>query len=521
MPAVVTDQFRILNASNFVDTVTGIGGTDPSSSFYVSVSLPNPTVVGFGRTSTWNTATPNPVDNINDNNHIGDTTLFGKRVIGRNVRRLIRRVNWTQGTRYEMYRHDYSVSSPSPITQSSRLYDARYYVMNENFNVYICIDNGSSGINTTGNSSLDEPTFTDLEPTKAGASGDGYLWKYLFTVSPSDIIKFDSTDFISVSNNWLSSTDAQVVSVRDNGDSDVNNNQIKKVYIDNQGSGYTDGTGQEVAILGDGEGGKVVVDVVNGKVTNAVVSSGGKGYTHGMVDLGAIGNKSVSVRANLIPIIPPSKGHGSDIYKELGSDRVLVFARFDTSTTNDFPTNTSFSQIGILKNPTSIGSTSLFTDPTFSSVGALKFSTANGTPTIGNSVSQVVSGGTAKGFVAAWDIDTKVLKFVQDRSNVLNQTSFDTTDYVGVSTFAKVHAFESNTNPVNSSGFQGSIDTGFTGVSTNPSGTKLISLDTQFTQGVSNSEINKKSGDIVYLDNRPLITRNARQKEDVKIILEF
>ena len=53
MPAVVTDQFRILNASNFVDTVTGVGGTDPSSSFYVSVSLPNPTVVGFGRTSTW------------------------------------------------------------------------------------------------------------------------------------------------------------------------------------------------------------------------------------------------------------------------------------------------------------------------------------------------------------------------------------------------------------------------------------------------------------------------------------
>ena len=516
MAAIVTDQFRILNASNFVDNVT-----DSNNSYYVFVGLSNPTTSGFGRATDFNTDTPSPTDNFDYMNFVGDNMSFGKKVTSDNVRRLVRKISWTRGTKYEMYRHDYSLSNRSPITGSTRLYDANYYVMNSDFKVYICIDNGSSGINTTGNSSLDEPTFTDLEPTKAGASGDGYLWKYLFTVSPSDIIKFDSTDFISVSNNWLSSTDAQVVSVRDNGDSYVNNNQIKKVYIDNQGSGYTDGTGQEVAILGDGEGGKVVVDVVNGKVTNAVVSSGGKGYTYGMVDLGAIGNKSVSVTAKLIPIIPPSKGHGSDIYKELGSDRVLVFARFDTSTTNDFPTNTSFSQIGILKNPTSIGSTSLFTDPTFSSVGALKFSTANGTPTIGNTVRQVVSGGTAKGFVAAWDVDTKVLKFVQDRSNVLNQTSFDTTDYVGVSTFAKVHAFESNTNPVNSSGFQGSIDTGFTGVSTNPSGTKLISLDTQFTQGVSNSEINKKSGDIVYLDNRPLITRNARQKEDVKIILEF
>jgi len=516
MAAIVTDQFRILNASNFVDNVT-----DSNNSYYVFVGLSNPTTSGFGRATDFNTDTPSPTDNVNYMNFVGDNMSFGKKVTSDNVRRLVRKISWARGTKYEMYRHDYSLTNRSPITGSTRLYDANYYVMNTDYKVYICIDNGSSGISTTGNASLDEPTFTDLEPSKAGTSGDGYLWKYLFTVSPSDIIKFDSTDFISVSNSWSSSTDSQIVAVRDNGDSDVNNNQIKKVYIENQGVGYANGTGQEVNILGDGTGGKVVVDVVNGKVTNAVVSAGGKGYTYGMVDLGAIGNTSASTKASLIPIIPPSKGHGSDIYKELGSDRVLVFARFDTSTTNDFPVNTSFSQIGILKNPTSIGSTSTFTDPTFSSVGALKFSTTNGTPTIGNSVTQVVTGGTAKGFVAAYDVDTKVLKFVQDRSNVLNQTSFDTTDYVGVSTFAKVHAFESNTNQVNSSGFNGSIDTGFTGVSTNPTGTKLISLDTQFTQGVSNPEINKKSGDIVYLDNRPLITRNARQKEDVKIILEF
>ena len=311
--------------------------------------------------------------------------------------------------------------------------------------------------------------------------------------------------------------------MRDNGDSDINNNQIKKVYIESQGNGYTNGTGQEVNILGDGSGGKVVVDVVNGKITNAVVSSGGKGYSYGIVDLGAIGNTNAAPKASLIPIIPPSKGHGSDIYKELGSDRVLVFARFDTSTTNDFPTNTSFSQIGILKNPTSIGSTSLFTDPTFSSVGALKFLSFNVEPKVGEILSQNVSGGTAKGFVAAFDNETKVVKFVQDRSNTLNPTSFDTTDYVGVSTFSKVLPFSSNANSVTggTSGFNATVDTGFTGISTNPDGTKLISLDTQFTQGVANPEINKKSGDIVYLDNRPLIARNSRQKEDVKIILEF
>ena len=65
-----------------------------------------------------------------------------------------------------------------------------------------------------------------------------------------------------------------------------------------------------------------------------------------MVDLGSLGNPST--RAKLIPIIPPSRGHGFDLYKELGTDKLLVYARFDDST-KDFPTDTKFSQISMLK----------------------------------------------------------------------------------------------------------------------------------------------------------------------------
>ena len=104
----------------------------------------------------------------------------------------------------------------------------------------------------------------------------------------------------------------------------------------------------------------------------------------------------------------------------------------------------------------------------------------------------------------------------------MNQTTFDQTDYIGVSTSAKVYAFASNSNAVTSnSGFSGSIDTGFTGVSTNPTGSKVIALGVNFTSGVATPEINKGSGDVIYIDNRPAISRNSRQKEDVKIILEF
>ena len=79
-----------------------------------------------------------------------------------------------------------------------------------------------------GNVSQDEPKFTDLEPSKPGTSGDGYIWKYLFTVSPSDIIKFDSIEYITVPNDWATSTDPQIRAMRESGNSDVNLNQIKQ-----------------------------------------------------------------------------------------------------------------------------------------------------------------------------------------------------------------------------------------------------------------------------------------------------
>jgi hypothetical protein len=496
MAAIVTDQFRILNANNFVDTVGS-----SQNSYYVVLGLANPTSVGFGRTSAWDTNTPNPVDNFDYNSNDGDDAIFGKKVTTANIRRLVRRVNWTQGTRYEMYRHDYSVTNPSPVTRVSRLYDANYYVMNKNYDVYICIENGSSGISTTGNASQDEPLFTDLEPTRAGESGDGYIWKYLFTVPPSDIIKFDSTDYISVPNDWETSTTTQIQSVRENGDSTINNNQIKTVYIDKQGLGYSQNIiGKEVDIIGDGTGAKVVIDTdSSGKISKTTVSAGGKGYTYGMVDLGPLGNSGVSVGnfAKLIPIIPPSRGHGYNLYKELGTDKVLIFARFDDST-KDFPTDTKFAQISIVKNPTSIGSTSVF-------------------------IEQTVSGGTAHGYIVSYDTDTRVIKYYSDRSLFYNGTTTDQTDYVGVTTEAKVLSFESSAESIiaPASGFSASVDQNFTGISTNPTGNKVISLGVNFTNGLATSEINKGSGEIIYVDNRPLITRNSRQKEDIKIILEF
>ena len=61
MAAVVTDQFRLSNASNFVDSVTSA-----SNSYYVYLGQPSPDSpsAGFGRTSDFNTNVPSPTDNL-------------------------------------------------------------------------------------------------------------------------------------------------------------------------------------------------------------------------------------------------------------------------------------------------------------------------------------------------------------------------------------------------------------------------------------------------------------------------
>ena len=50
MSAIVTDQFRILNANNFIESVES-----DKNSYYVFIGLPNPSTVGYGRSESWNT----------------------------------------------------------------------------------------------------------------------------------------------------------------------------------------------------------------------------------------------------------------------------------------------------------------------------------------------------------------------------------------------------------------------------------------------------------------------------------
>ena len=512
MSAIITDQFRILNAETFVKSFTSIGTT-----YYTFIGQPNSTnPLAYGN-SNWGEGPP-PLDGFKEENEIKETILTLKNITSNDIRRVIRKNTWTANSTYDMYRHDYSIYNPTLVTKQPSLYDANYYVINEDLRVYICLYNGN------GAQSLDQPTFVDLEPRPAGSSGDGYIWKYLYTIKPSEIFKFDSIEFIPVPDKWGETGDT--VAMKEN----AIDGKIEVVVIKTSGDDYAPSSRiyKNIPILGDGQNGKVSITVdSNGKVSEIFVTDGGSGYTKGIVKFepGAPGippelTNSTNSFATFDVIIPPKGGHGYDIYRELGAYRVLVYTRFITDESNpDTILGNDFARVGIIKNPTIYGSnTEILSQAEVSGLKSLKLSgiTSNTVYSVDSVIRQTVgTGQTAVGFVASWNDITGVLKYYQPVGLADSSSGY------------KIYGFTSNPTGSGSLVINGatigndlSIDTGFSGVTT-VINSRTYQLGSYFNAGISSEEYNKKSGEIIYIDNRSSIPRTLSQKEDIKIVLEF
>jgi len=534
MPAIISDQFRILNAANFV---AGVGST--TQSYYTFIGLSNSGDVGLGYgTTDWNTNTPAAKDGFREYNDDYDTMIALKKLTTNDVKRMVRKYTWTSGTVYEMYKNDYSRSKLSPQTSSTNLYDARYYIVNSQYKVYVCINNGQNPENPLGKQSLDEPTFTDLEPRSAGSSGDGYVWKYLYTISPSDIVKFDSIDYIPVPSDWGTGDTADVKNNAVDG-------KIETALIVNAGGGYQpiSTTFNNIPILGDGTGGRASVTVDSqGKVSSVSITNGGNGYTRGAIrffpgapgsetggpisGLSAVGVGTTSV-AEFEVVTPPPGGHGFDIYKELGAFRVLLYSRYENDATNpDFITGNDFARVGVVKNPTTPAG-DLLTQSRASALTALKLKSLTGgniadtTYTVDTPVYQTIGvGSTAVGYVANWDSSTGVLKLYNPVGLGSTTYGFRLVDFA-----SQIGAGGSYIVQGQTGGSALGIETSF-GSSANPGtattvGNALVQLGQSFVEGIAQPEVKKYSGEILYIDNRAAIQRSATQKEDIKIVLEF
>jgi len=518
MAAIITDQLRILNAKNFV-----AGVQSSQNSYYAFIGLPNPE----NYQSDWDTSPPAPKDSLDQSNDYWDTMLALKKINSSDISQVVRKIGWASGITYDMWRNDITRNNPSQPSGSFDIYSANYYVMNSDFRVYICLYNNATPENNfQGGPSLDEPTFTDLEPREAGNSGDGYIWKYLYTIKPSQAVKFDSTNYIPVPNDWYSSTDD--AAVRENASL---SGQLKIVTIRNRGVGLgtANSTYTRVPILGDGFGAEATIVINNdSKVETITVSKGGRGYSYGTVDLLA-GNVPTGTTSPVFNVmIPPPGGHGSDIYRELGAYNVLTYARFENDTENpDFITGNQFARVGLIENPTSYNSSDILETDKASALYAVRltgigYSSATFDPD--SEITQTVGlGSTAVGRVVSYDQVTGVLKYWQDRTNAGfnsdGSLNSDPTYGFRCNKFTSDIAGGGNLNVLGGSATL-AINTSFQGVST-VLNSRTYYLGQNFVNGLANPESEKFSGNVIYVDNRPSVTRSSSQKEDVKIILQF
>lgn len=132
--------------------------------------------------------------------------IAGKRLKNQDVINLIPKYVWGSGNTYSQY----------DDTDTS-LFEKEFYVLNSSNAVYKCLFNNSN------NASTSEPT---LIQNNVFQTADGYMWKYMYTISAANGSKFSTSSFMPIEANTTVTTAAV------NGSIDV-------VLITNPGVGYT------------------------------------------------------------------------------------------------------------------------------------------------------------------------------------------------------------------------------------------------------------------------------------------
>jgi len=391
-----------------------------------------------------NTAFPNdsiPPTPVNSTANIEFTPwrdMFGaKRIQSTDVTHAIERYDWATGTVYDQY-----------DDQDTNLLDDNFYVITDQYNVYKCLFNAGGTASTTKPTGVSTLKFT---------TADGYIWKYMYTVTTANALKFLTNDYIPVqtltSDDGTDQFDVQAAAV--SGGIDV-------IIVTSGGSGYA--SAPTVTITGDGTGATANCTITSNVVTRVTVTNVGSGYTRATVSFS-------SGAAAATAVISPKGGHGSDAVEELGGKYVMINSRLDGSESNTISTANEFRQVGLLKDPFLFGTTTRATASAFRQT--FRYTLAN----TGNyTLDEVVTSGSNTAFVVEWDATNSYLY---------------------------------TTKPLNNNFANGATITGAT------SGTSRT------ITAISTPSLDPYSGDLLYVENRVPIARSSDQIEDVKLIIQF
>jgi len=434
-------DLRVNNAEQFKNSVTG---TPNTKMFLV-----------FGKIDSWaNDLSPDIANtSMNMMYEVWDNMIGGKRILGGDMYHVIPRHNWSSNTVYTAY-----------DDKSTTLYDSNtiFYVMNSTYSVYKCIANNYGKVSTI------EPT--SVNPEIVSTTGDGYSWKYMYTVSDSEKLRFVTDAYIPVKT--LTGDDGSLQwQVQNTAISGAINN----IVVTNSGNNYTNVSNISIVITGDGSSASAIptVNTTTNTISSIVITDSGKNYTYATV---SITDKGLGAGANARAIISPFNGHGTNPVYELGGKNILINAKLRYTEEGVLPVGNDYRQIAILK------------DPYYYNTGILASNLA---------------------FVQALTLVCDGVGDFQPDEIVYQGTNFAQSSFSG-----RVVSWDSTTSKlllINTKGTP-TISQSVIGVT---------SFTTRVVTNYTNGTMKKFSGRLLYVDNIKPITRATDQIENFQILLKF
>lgn len=388
-------------------------------------------------------------------------------------------IDWTAGTFYAAY-NDNVVSQ----TQS-------YYVRTTDNNVYVCIRSGKNAFGGAQNSTV-KPDHIDntLEPEL-----DGYVWKYLYTITTQDSNKFLTSAFMPV--RFVDSDFAvanPTYAAQWNVARAANPKQILGYRVIEGGGPYTD-SAIDITVIGNGTGAKAravlnssgaIAAVEVGDSANAPINAClGTGYDYANVVVDQTLLAAGGTSAEVVPIFGPANGIGYDPRDDLRSTSIMFNIKPVGSVDGTWVTGTrGYRQYGLIKNPELPDSDQKFTDTSAIVAGRMRFTETLASGAISLSVDQKIHG-QASGAVAwmdFWD-DSDTLWYHQDED-----TGFTAFDSTGETIKIQQGDQVSNTLTMNT---------------------------------IVDPDVDRFSGDVYFISNGDIIARDVGQTEDIKVVIKL
>ena len=454
MTAIVTHRFRIVNAENFKRDIV-----DTDNSVYVFIGKSDPWSDSV--TDLTDSEAPTPLDTQKEIAETYVNMMAAKKTVASGISHVVPRYNWTSGNAYTAWND-----------RDDDIYTKQFYVITDENQIYKCLKAGPGA-------SLVKPTGQDFNPISLG---DGYIWKFMHVPTINEGIAFLTNFYMPIKTVVLPAGGYDDLPATDKTayDNQVDsaaslNGKIYNAILTSGGSGYT--SAPTVEIVGDGTGATATATVIGGVVTAINITNNGTGYTLGELTITGGGGEG----ATGYPIMSPGVAHGADPVTELGGFYVAVTTRFEYDDgDSDFIVGNNFRQVGLIKNPLAANGTDINTATTFSALRTMQLQSAENLV-----VGDYITGSTsdAVAYIDDIDTDTLLVKFHQN-----SKTGFK-------------------------SFVDGEAISGSTGVG--GSGTLVAS------GAIGDSEYTPNSGQIIFVESRDPINRSISQIEDVKIIIEF